>query len=146
MEKLKSKFKNILMENNYKLTKQREIILGTIISRKNWHFTAEELFSAVKENYPDIGMATIYRTLELFQNLGIVHMLDFGEGSRQYELSFLETQHHHHLICKKCGKLIEFNDQDLEYFEKKLEIKYNFRITEHKLRFYGLCKECISKK
>ncbi len=146
MENLKLKFENILMENNYKLTRQRKVILKTIISRKNWHFTAEELFAAVKENYPDIGMATIYRTLELFQNLGIVHVLDFGEGSRQYELCFEETQHHHHLICKKCGKLIEFSDQDLEYFEKELESKYDFKITEHKLRFYGLCRECRTEK
>ena len=105
MEKLKEKFKRKLAENNYKLTKQREIILETIMEKENWHFTAEELFSAVRKKDNDIGMATIYRTLELMQNLDIVHVLDFNDDSRKYEI-YLEETHHHHLICKGCGKLI----------------------------------------
>lgn len=141
MKKLKEKFKRKLAENNYKLTRQREIILETILEKKNWHFTAEELFSAVREKDKEIGMATIYRTLELLQNLDIVHVLDFNEDSRKYEI-YLEEAHHHHLICKGCGKLIEFSDQDIDYFEAELEEKYDFQITEHKLRFYGYCKEC----
>ncbi|ADO76990.1 Fur family transcriptional regulator [Halanaerobium praevalens] len=141
MEKLKDKFKRKLAENNYKLTKQREMILETILTKENWHFTAEELFSAVREKDKDIGMATIYRTLELMQNLNIVHVLDFNDDSRKYEI-YLEETHHHHLICKNCGKLIEFSDQDINYFESELEEKYGFEITEHKLRFYGYCDKC----
>jgi Fur family ferric uptake transcriptional regulator len=141
MENLKDKFKRKLAENNYKLTKQREIILETILENKNWHFTAEELFAAVKKKDRDIGMATIYRTLELMQNLDIVHVLDFNDDSRKYEL-YLEAAHHHHLICKSCGKLVEFSDQDINYFESELEEKYDFQITEHKLRFYGYCNDC----
>jgi Fur family ferric uptake transcriptional regulator len=141
MEKLKEKFKRKLAENNYKLTKQREIILDTILEKENWHFTAEDLFAAARKKDRDIGMATIYRTLELMQNLDIVHVLDFNDDSRKYEI-YLEEAHHHHLICKGCGKLIEFSDQDIDYFESELEEKYNFEITEHKLRFYGYCNEC----
>lgn len=141
MEKLKDKFKRKLAENNYKLTKQREMILETILTKENWHFTAEELFSAVRKKDKDIGMATIYRTLELMQNLNIVHVLDFNDDSRKYEI-YLEETHHHHLICKNCGKLIEFSDQDINYFESELEEKYGFEITEHKLRFYGYCNKC----
>lgn len=141
MEKLKEKFKMRLAENNYKLTRQREIILETILEKENWHFTAEELFSAVRKKDKDIGMATIYRTLELMQNLDIVHVLDFNDDSRKYEVH-LEEAHHHHLICKGCGKLIEFSDQDIDYFEAELEDKYDFEITEHKLRFYGYCSDC----
>lgn len=141
MGNIKDKFKRKLAENNYKFTKQREVILQTILDKENWHFNAEELFSAVRKKDKDIGMATIYRTLELMQKLEIVHVLDFGDDSRKYEL-YLENSHHHHLICKSCGKLIEFNDQDIDYFEAELEEKYNFDITEHRLRFYGYCEDC----
>lgn len=141
MENLKEKFKLKLAENNYKLTKQRELILETILEKENWHFTAEELFSEVKSKDKDIGMATIYRTLELMQKLEIVHVLDFNDDSRKYEL-YIKEAHHHHLICKGCGKLIEFSDQDIDYFEAELENKYDFEITEHKLRFYGYCNQC----
>ena len=141
MENFKNKFKRKLAENNFKLTKQREMILETILAKENWHFTAEELFSAVRKKDADIGMATIYRTLELMQKLDIVHVLDFNDDSRKYEL-FLEETHHHHLICRGCGKLIEFSDQDIDYFETELEEKYDFEISDHKLRFYGYCKEC----
>ncbi|KXS49130.1 Fur family transcriptional regulator, ferric uptake regulator [Halanaerobium congolense] len=141
MENLKEKFKRKLAENNYKLTKQREVILGTILGNKNWHFTAEDLFAAVKKKDQDIGMATIYRTLELMQNLKIINVHDFNEDSRIYEL-YSEESHHHHLICKKCGKLVEFSDQDIDYLESELEAKYDFKVTEHKLRFYGYCRDC----
>jgi len=141
MENFKNKFKRKLAENNFKLTKQREMILETILAKENWHFTAEELFSAARKKDADIGMATIYRTLELMQKLDIVHVLDFNDDSRKYEL-FIEETHHHHLICRGCGKLIEFSDQDIDYFESELEEKYDFEILDHKLRFYGYCKEC----
>lgn len=141
MENLKDKFKRKLAENNYKLTKQREIILDTILKKENWHFTAEELFSAVRIKDENIGMATVYRSLELMEDLNIIHVLDFNDDSRKYEI-YLEDSHHHHLICKGCGKLIEFSDQDIDYFESELEEKYDFVITEHKLRFYGFCKKC----
>ncbi|SDG78530.1 Fur family transcriptional regulator [Halanaerobium congolense] len=141
MENLKEKFKRKLAENNYKLTKQREVILGTILGNKNWHFTAEDLFAAVKKKDQDIGMATIYRTLELMQNLKIINVHNFNEDSRIYEL-YSEESHHHHLICKKCGKLVEFSDQDIDYLESELEAKYDFKVTEHKLRFYGYCRDC----
>lgn len=141
MENLKEKFKRKLAENNYKLTKQREVILGTILGNKNWHFTAEDLFAAVKKKDEDIGMATIYRTLELMQNLKIINVHNFNEDSRIYEL-YSEESHHHHLICKKCGKLVEFSDQDIDYLESELEAKYDFKVTEHKLRFYGYCRDC----
>jgi len=145
MKDLKNKFKNILSDNNYKFTKQREIIIDTIMDKKNWHFSAEELFEEVRKSDSEIGMATIYRTLELLTELDIIHELDFNEESRKFEL-YIEDTHHHHLICKNCGKLIEFSDQDINYFEKELEEKYNFEITDHKLTFYGYCSQCREKK
>ncbi|RQD78537.1 MAG: transcriptional repressor [Halanaerobium sp. MSAO_Bac5] len=144
MRNFKEKFKLKLAENNYKFTRQRELIVETIVENENWHFNAEELFEAVKEKDSEIGMATIYRTLELLEKLDLIHTLDFNEESRVYEL-YIEDQHHHHLICKRCGKLVEFSDQGIEDFEKELEAKYDFCIDEHKLKFFGYCRECRDK-
>ncbi|MCC3143716.1 transcriptional repressor [Halanaerobium sp. Z-7514] len=144
MRNFKEKFKLKLAENNYKFTRQRELIVETIVENENWHFNAEELFEAVKEKDSEIGMATIYRTLELLEKLDLIHTLDFNEESRVYEL-YIEEQHHHHLICKGCGKLVEFSDQGIEDFEKELEAKYDFCIDEHKLKFFGYCRECRDK-
>jgi len=145
MNNIKDMFRKKLSENNYKFTKQRELIIDTILEKENWHFTAEELFEEVRKKDNEIGMATVYRTIELLKELEIIHVLDFNEESRKYEL-FVEDSHHHHLICKRCGKLIEFNDKDIDYFEKELEKKYDFAVTEHKLSFYGYCSECRKKK
>jgi Fur family ferric uptake transcriptional regulator len=145
MQELKAEFKRKLSEKNYKFTKQRELIIDTIITKGSWHFTAEDLFEELRKKDSEIGMATVYRTIELLKDLNIIHVLDFNEESRKYEL-VLEDSHHHHLICKECGKLIEFNDQDIDYFEKELEKKYDFKVTEHKLSFYGYCSECRKKK
>ncbi|ADQ14878.1 Fur family transcriptional regulator [Halanaerobium hydrogeniformans] len=144
MKNFKEKFKLKLAENNYKFTRQREIIVETILENENWHFNAEDLFAAVKEKDSEIGMATIYRTLELLEKLDLIHILDFNDDSRVYEL-YLKDHHHHHLICKGCGKLVEFSDQGIDYFEKELEDKYDFSIDEHKLRFYGYCGDCRDK-
>ena len=144
MNNFKEKFKLKLAEHNYKFTRQREIIVETILENENWHFNAEDLFAAVKEKDSEIGMATVYRTLELLEKLDLIHILDFNEESRVYEL-YIEDYHHHHLICKGCGKLVEFSDKGIDYFEKELEEKYDFSIVEHKLRFYGYCRECRDK-
>ncbi len=141
MHKKIESYKSRLLSAKYKITKQRAAIIETILEQANWHFTAEELFSEVKKNHPDIGLATVYRTLELFQELNIIDALELGGESKTYEVSE-EEEHHHHLICKNCGKLVEFTDKDLEIFEQELAAKYNFQIDEHKLRFYGLCDKC----
>ncbi|WP_027340096.1 Fur family transcriptional regulator [Halonatronum saccharophilum] len=133
--------KSILAENNYKLTSQRKVILGVLLENKGEHLSAEEIYSIVKQEDPGIGLATVYRTLELFCELGITQQLTFDETCRRYELES-EEDHHHHLLCVKCSKVMEFNDQILEDFEKDLGKKYNFKVTEHKIKFYGYCEEC----
>lgn len=132
-------------DNNYKLTAQRKDILDVLIDNSGKHYSAEELYEEVKRINPDIGLATVYRTLELMCQLGIAHQLDFDYNFKRYELN-LEGEHHHHLICIDCGKIIEFNDQDLEDFEKRLEEDYQFRIIEHRIKFYGQCKECKKRE
>lgn len=137
MEKLKNK----LSAHNYRLTSQREAILKVFAANQRKHFSAEELLAEVKKINPDLGLATIYRNLELFCSLGMTHQLDFNNSYKYYELN-VQNQHHHHFICQKCGKIIEFNDRVLEEFEKRLEAEHNFQIFDHRIKFFGLCQDC----
>jgi len=138
---LLNKFKNSLNANNYKLTRQREDILKIFLENKDRHFNAEELFEEVKKINYDVGLATVYRSLELFCELDIIHQLDFDVSCKRYELN-IQGNHHHHLICLECGKIKEFNDRVLEEFENSIQKEHNFKVVNHRIKFYGICKKC----
>ena len=105
--------------------------------------SAEDVYVLVKEVAPDIGLATIYRTLDLFTELDLLKRLDFGDGRNRYELNDEEFAHfHHHLICVKCGKVSEFEDDMLETLESIIAKKLNFRTIDHQLKVYGYCSDC----
>ncbi|MGM0502683.1 MAG: Fur family transcriptional regulator [Bacillota bacterium] len=133
--------KSILAANNYKLTSQRKQILKVLLDNKGEHLSAEDIYGILKENNPSIGLATVYRTLELFCELGLIQQLDFDEERKRYEIEG-DDSHHHHLVCLNCNKIIEFNDQIIENFEQDLQQEHNFEVTEHKIKFYGYCSEC----
>lgn len=137
--------KAYLKEKGYKLTPQRRSILDEIIKNEGSHLTAEELYDLVKVNCPEIGLATVYRTVQLLEEVGVVCKLDLDDGCSRYELCDEdETHQHHHLICKNCGAVIEVEGDLLEELEQEIEIKYNFKIKNHSLKFYGVCDNCSS--
>ncbi len=144
-EELREKFHRRLAAHDCKLTRQRKDILEVIISEPHSHFNAEELYEKVQQMNPEVGLATIYRTLDLFCDLEIIHRLDFDTSYKSYELN-VEDQHHHHLICLQCGTITEFKDSVLEKFEQDLEKTHNFDIVDHHIKFYGYCEECSSNK
>jgi Fur family ferric uptake transcriptional regulator len=129
----------------YKLTRQREIILRVLINYADRHLNAEDIYEIVHQSYPEIGLATIYRTLELLSNLDIVQKLDFGDGCHRYELCDLHSRHHHHMICITCGKVIEIEGNLPDKFEANLEHMNDFSILDYRLYFYGYCKACQSE-
>ncbi|WP_249323505.1 Fur family transcriptional regulator [Wansuia hejianensis] len=136
-------YKNILKSEGYKLTSQRKAILETMFEHHNEHLSCEDIFSLVSKENLDIGIATIYRSLQLFEKLNIVYKLNFDDGFSRYELNFgTEEHHHHHLICLKCGKVLEVKLDLLESLEKEIEKDGNFKIEDHNVKFYGYCKEC----
>ncbi|MDZ7672749.1 MAG: transcriptional repressor [Halanaerobiales bacterium] len=141
MEKNFDRFKKILLENDYRLTSQRKEILKVFLKHKEKHFNAEQLSDILKNRDSNIGLATIYRNLELFHRLGILKQLDFNDAFKYYELNLIE-KHHHHLICINCNEIIEFNDKALIDFEKQIEKEYDFEIRDHIIKFYGVCKDC----
>lgn len=138
-----NKLKNNLKEKGYKLTPQRRAIVDIIIRNEGNHLTTEELYDLVRKDCPEIGLATVYRTVQLLEELGVVSKLDLNDGCSRYELVHEEENHqHHHLICTNCGKLIEVEGDLLEVLEHNIEEKYNFKIKNHSVKFYGLCSNC----
>lgn len=135
--------KLILKEKGYKLTPQRRSILDEIIKNEGSHLTTEEIYDLVKVNCPEIGLATVYRTVQLLEDMGVLYKLDLDDGCNRYELCDEDESHqHHHLICQNCGKVIEVEGDLLEELEQGIEKKYNFEIKNHSLKFYGICDNC----
>ncbi|MGF7185959.1 Fur family ferric uptake transcriptional regulator [Desulfitispora alkaliphila] len=131
-----------LHQNDYKITPQRQIILKIFLENAEQHLSAEEVYAIVRDINPDVGLATVYRTLDLLAELEILQKVNFGDGKSRYEFSDLEVHHHHHLICVKCGKVTEFDDDQLETLEKNIAQKSNFKIIDHQLKFFGYCSNC----
>jgi len=126
----------------------REAILD-LLSRTPKHLSAKEIYSSIYKTHPRIGLTTVYRTLDLLSKMGLVTKLIIGDGHSRYEFkSSKKEKHHHHLVCTKCGKILdysEFLDEELDFVrktEKKLEKKYNFKILDHNIEFLGMCKKC----
>jgi len=135
-------------DEGFRLTIPRQAILD-VFSKNPKHLSAEEIFLLVHRNYPGIGLATVYRTLDLLTQMGIIFKFDFGDGRSRYELADEATKgHHHHLICIRCGRIIDYSDfmEKEEKFTKELETelsqKYKFKINSHQIHFYGLCGKC----
>jgi len=129
-------------------TMPREVILN-LLSRTSKHMSAKEIYAALHRMYPGIGLTTVYRTLDLLYRMGLIHKMDIGDGQSRYEFrSGEKKEHHHHLICTKCGKIIDYSDfidEELELVnkvEKNLAQKYNFLVQDHNIEFYGLCEKC----
>lgn len=128
-----------------KLTARRELTLRVLLENRGKHLSAEEVYNLVKREAADVGLATVYRALELFQEVGLIHAIDFGDGRKRYDFGMedgKDQHHHHHLICTKCGRIIEFNEDLLDEIESKVNKKYNFTIINHQLKIFGVCSQC----
>ncbi|MBN3039433.1 MAG: transcriptional repressor [Candidatus Omnitrophica bacterium] len=133
----------------FRITVPRQAILE-VLSKTQKHLSAEDVYMAVHRICPTVGLTTVYRTLELLVDMGLVFKFDFGDGRARYELALgpKGERHHHHLVCTNCGRVIdytEFIDDEIELLqqtEKGLSKKYNFDITHHLIQFYGLCDKC----
>lgn len=139
-------FKGLLRDRGLKVTRQRLMVLEAIALRPEEHLTAEEIFEYVKVDCPDIGLATVYRTIQLLNELHLIDRINFDDGFVRYEMGTVserEQKHrHHHLICMKCGKVISFRDDLLEELEEKITATTGFSIVNHEVKLYGICKEC----
>ncbi|MBF7095770.1 Fur family transcriptional regulator [Alkalibacter mobilis] len=140
------KYKEILRENGYKLTPQRRHVIDAIIDKKDCHMSIDEIYKVVKGNCPEIGIATIYRTVQLFEEIGILSKQYFDDGCHRYEISDGSRHHnHHHLICNECGSVIEIQDEYFDALEQHIEKEKKFKITNHNVVFFGICENCRKK-
>ncbi|KEO82386.1 Fur family transcriptional regulator [Tumebacillus flagellatus] len=146
MQERLDQIKKQLHAENFKLTPQREATLRVLLENEEAHLSAEEIFMLVKQKAPDIGLATVYRTLDLLCELKIIEKLNFGDGVARYEFrSEDHPHHHHHLICLKCGSLFEIEDL-LDDLEERVERDHKFKIVDHRVSFLGYCSSCLAKE
>ena len=125
--------KEKLRETGFKITPQRRAVIDILLKHKSEHLSSEQIYDLVRVNCPEIGLATIYRTMQLLDEIGVRYELSLNKD---------ECHNHHHLICKNCSKIIEVQEDLLESIENKIQQIYKFSIIDHDVKFYGLCEDC----
>lgn len=139
-----TEFESKIQTCGYKLTVQRQAVLEIIFKNRNSHLSTEEIFDRVKMTYSDIGLATIYRNMQLFEKIGLVQHIFLEDGCMRYQIADPEEKHeHHHLICEICGDVIDVQEDLLGLVEEKVFLKKGFTVTNHKVQFYGICQKCL---
>ena len=139
-----NELKKRLQLGQHKMTPQRKVVLEVFLEIENAHLSAEDVRGMLRDRDSDIGLATVYRALELMCDLGILQKMDFGDGCSRYELNLTEpnAHQHHHLICRGCGKVFEFSDDLMDELEDTIAEKCKFKILDHQVKFFGYCEEC----
>ncbi len=123
-------------------TKQRDAIIETFLGSPEEHLTSDELHRRVAAEHPNIGLATVYRTLKLFVEAGVASERSFRDGVSRYEV---RQPHHDHLICTSCDAILEFENEEIERLQEKVAQEFGFVLTAHRLELYGLCRGCRSR-
>ena len=129
-----------IQKKGLKRTSQRELILDVFL-RTEEHLSNEDLYQLVKKEDPTVGQTTVYRTLKILTEAGLAREVRFGDGRTHYEHNY-KHQHHDHMICSECGKIIEFFSAELEAIQDQMAAKHDFEIRQHLLRMIGVCSEC----
>ena len=138
---LKEQVKVILKKHGYKITGPRLAVLSFLLETSE-HPDIQDIYARVIKIYPGIGIATVYRTLELFTKLRIADVLELADGKQRYEIS-LPNDHHHHLVCTECRKVVEFGNCNFVKMVEHIEDSTRFKIHSHTTIAYGICPQCI---
>ena len=138
--KLMDNFKTVLRKEGLKITPQRIAVLKEIIKDKG-HRESEAIYLAIKSSKIHVSRATVYRTLDILVQNQFVRKLNLGDGRARYE-SKINSLHHDHLICDKCGKIIEFVNSEIERLQEDIANKFQFSLKRHVHQLYGICEKC----
>jgi len=133
------RFREYLLENNLRLTPERRAVLEVILSREG-HFDAEELLRFLRRRRR-VSRATLYRTLDHLREAGLVKVHRFGRGQALYEHVY-GRQHHDHMVCNRCGEVIEFVNEEIERLQDEVCRRAGFRSTSHVMQIFGVCRNC----
>ncbi|HEY0458900.1 MAG TPA: Fur family transcriptional regulator [Pyrinomonadaceae bacterium] len=139
-QKEKEIFLEHIQKAGLRRTSQRDLILE-IFLRTEEHLSSEDLYWLVQKQDPTLGHTTVYRTLKLLTEAGLAREVRFGDGKTYYEHHY-NHDHHDHLICTECGKIIEFFSAQIEELQDKMAEQFGFRLTNHSLRMWGICEDC----
>lgn len=143
MRLTQNKISSMLRQQGFKLTPQRRAVLRAI-ALNHEHFTPGDIYNRVRQESPDIGLVTVYRTLHILAQLGLICEVHTG-GSRQSFIMRRPSEHHHHLICSHCGTVVDFAHCDLTELEHRLSRETGYKIESHLLEIMGCCRSCRGK-
>jgi len=146
IDRLKSRWAEHLRRHSLKTTQQRELIVDQFL-RASGHISIEELLAQVRTRNEKVGYATVYRTLKLLTECGLAAPRQFGDGQTRFEVADDVTHHHDHLICVKCGVILEFENAQIERLQDQIAERLGgFRVMHHKLELYCLCPKEMGVK
>jgi len=134
-------FRRALKEKGLKSTAQRDDIARVFFASTR-HMSIDDLYQEVRKVNPRVGYATVYRTIKLLKDCELADERHFADGQTRYENAESDEEHHDHLICDKCGKIVEFNDQRLESLQEQIASDLGFVLARHRMELYGICREC----
>lgn len=142
MSKIEAKetFSAYVKKKGLRATKQRDAIVDAFLSAGK-HITIDDLYNSIRRSHPEIGYATVHRNLRLMCESGLAEEIKIGNKKARYEQK-LGQEHHDHLICLRCGRFIEVNDEKIEKLQEKLAEANGFIPVRHKLEIYGICRNC----
>lgn len=138
-----NKIAGILRQNGYRLTPQRHAVLKAIANSHD-HLTPAEIYGRVRQENPAIGQATVYRVINLLSELKLICRVNLRGDSQSY-LMRRPAGHHHHLVCSRCGRAMDFTDCGLSQLEQRLSKETGFDIEGHLLEIYGRCPDCYAE-
>lgn len=129
-----------MAERGLKSTRQRSLVIDTFFSLDG-HLSVEDVWAKVRALDQRVSVATVYRTMKLLSESGLAHARNFGDGQTRYEPA-VGREHHDHLICTRCGAIVEFENDQIERLQDAVARRHGFKVTSHKMELYGLCKSC----
>jgi Fur family ferric uptake transcriptional regulator len=143
-ERLRRALGEFMEQRGLRSTGQRRLIIDKLFEAKE-HVTIDQLLEAVRHDDPRVGYATVYRTMKLLAEGGLVEERKFGDGFTRYELAD-DQAHHDHLICVSCGKITEFEEPAIEALQDAVATRYDFTVQHHKHELYGICSDCARQR
>jgi len=138
-------FLQYLKDNQLRYTPQRELILNIVLKSEE-HLDAEAITNIVKKQDSSVGIATVYRTLRMMTSAKFLVERFFDGTKAQFEFIDSAGEHHDHIICSKCKKVVEFFNQDLENLQTKIASELNFKLQDHRMELFGVCQTCQNKQ
>jgi Fur family ferric uptake transcriptional regulator len=144
IDQLRARLNDYMSKHGLRSTEQRRLVTEMFFATEE-HLSIEDLLDRVRIEEPKIGYATVYRTLKLLKDCGLAFERHFGDGVSRYEVAWA-NEHHDHLICVECEKIVEFEDGDIEELQHDVAARLGFTLVRHKLELYGMCADCRAKQ